>query len=380
MNKWIFSMMVITLMVIMTWAPFSFGAVSPEEAAQLGTTLTGVGAEKAGNKDGAIPPYTGGLTKSPANYQPGSGVYTDPFPSERPLLSINAQNMAQYADKLTEGTKALMKKFSSFHIDVYKTHRTVAFPEFVIKNTAKNAVKAMTYSGGLSIKEARAGYPFPIPKDGFEAMWNHLLRYSGRAWADKYSVWNVDMNGKARMAQDTILQSECAYYDEDLTRYDADTYWKARWVFLGPPRLIGEAGMLIDPLNMYEKGRVAYQYLPGQRRVKLAPEIGFDTPVSYQMGAITYDDQRMFCGSMERFNMKLIGKKHMYVPYNSYNVTFTPPDKLFGPKHINPDVVRWELHRVWVVEGALKPGKRHIYRKRRFYLDEDQGKFILHRK
>jgi hypothetical protein len=38
---------------------------------------------------------------------------------------------------------------------------------------------------------------------------------------------------------------------------------------------------------------------------------------------------------------------------------------------MNPDFVRWELHRVWVVEATLRPGKRHVYTKRTFYLDED---------
>ena len=63
----------------------------------------------------------------------------------------------------------------------------------------------------------------------------------------------------------------------------------------------------------------------------------------------------------------------MYVPYNSYKLS----DKslkykdIIQPKSINPDYVRYELHRVWVVEGTLKPGQRHVYGKRTFYLDED---------
>ena len=44
-------------------------AVSPDEAAQLGKTLTPTGAEKAGNKDGTIPEWTGGLTTPPAGLQ-----------------------------------------------------------------------------------------------------------------------------------------------------------------------------------------------------------------------------------------------------------------------------------------------------------------------
>jgi hypothetical protein len=219
--------MAVVAVFLSAWAPFTFGAVTPEEAAKLGTTLTGVGAEMAGNKDGSIPAYTGGLTKPPANYQPGSGSRPDPFASEKPLFSVNAQNMNQYADKLTEGTMALMKKYPTFRIDVYKTHRTVAYPDYVIKNTAINAVKAVTYNGGLSVKDAHGGIPFPIPKNGYEAMWNHLLRYIGRAFDTVYSGYLVDRNGKAICTQNIYSWEEFPYYDEDANREDSAFFWKA---------------------------------------------------------------------------------------------------------------------------------------------------------
>ena len=372
MKIWKFSLLVTALMLVMIWAPFTFGAVSPEEAAKLGTTLTPFGAEMAGNKDGTIPPYTGGLTKPPASYKMGSGVYTDPFAGEKPLFSINAQNMAQYADKLTEGTKALMKKFPTYRIDVYKTHRTVAYPEYVLKNTAKNAVKTKTYNGGLSVKDAHAGIPFPIPKDGFETMWNHQVRFLGRSTEKNSSFWYMDSSGRLIFTSRIIQFEEYPYYDEDQTKSDAHVYYKNRSFWTAPARKAGEAAIVIDPLNMYEKGRIAYQYLPGQRRVKLAPEIGFDTPDSQGGGNSTWDENYIFNGSMERYDWKLVGKKEIYIPYNDYRACYTvKKEELFGTKHLNPDVVRWELHRMWIVEATLKPGKRHIYPKRTFYLDED---------
>jgi hypothetical protein len=365
-------MVAMAVMLVMTWASFAFGAASPEEAAKLGTTLTGLGAEKAGNKDGTIPAYTGGLTKPPAGFKSGSGKYDDPFAGEKPLFSINAQNMAQYADKLTEGTKFLMKKFPGYRIDIYKTHRTAAVPEYIIVNTAKNAVKATTTNGGLTLKGAHAGTPFPIPKDGYEAMWNHLTRYTGRALEEDVSCWIVDNQGKLYNTSFYFWWEEVPYYDEDTTRSDADLIEKWRCVWSGPARRIGEGALLFDSINPYEKGRIAYQYLPGQRRVKLAPEFAFDTPNFGTSGVSTFDEVNIFNGSMERYNMKLIGKREIYIPYNTYKMSYqVKPEELFGPKYFNPDLVRWELHRVWVVEGTLKPGKRHKYHRRTIYLDED---------
>ncbi len=116
----------------------ALAAVSADEAKQLGTSLTAVGAEKAGNKDGTIPEYTGGI-KAPAGFQPGTTVRPDPFESEKPRLVITGKDMAAQADKLTEGTKELLKRYPTMRVDVYPTHRTVAVPQRVLDNTAKNA-------------------------------------------------------------------------------------------------------------------------------------------------------------------------------------------------------------------------------------------------
>lgn len=371
--KKLIAVVALSAMLVMSYEGFVIGAVSPEEAKNLGTTLTLIGAERAGNSDGTIPEYTGGLTKPPADYKSGSGIRPDPFVAEKPLFSINSQNMGQYVDKLTAGAIALIKKYPEYRMDIYKSHRTVAYPEYVLENTVKNAVRASTYNDGLSIRGARAGIPFPIPKNGYETMWNHLLRYNGRAYEYKMQGWLVDSNGKPTLAVEGHMWHELPYYDNDTKRYDADLYWKFRWLYTGPPRSAGEDLFVFDPINIGEKGRICWQYLPGQRRVKLAPEIAFDTPNAGTAGANTYDDYYLFNGSMERYNFKLIGKKEIYVPYNAYRAVYmTKSEKeLLGPKFVNPDVVRWELHRVWVVEATLKPGKRHIYKKRVFYLDED---------
>jgi hypothetical protein len=345
-------------------------AVSADEAKALGTTLTPIGAEKAANKDGTIPAYTGGMTTPPAGFKAGDGIRPNPFAAEKPKFAIDAKNMAQHADKLTEGTKAMLQKYPSFRVDVYPTQRSVAFPKFVADNTVKNATKAKTTNDGRSMEGAHAGFPFPIPKTGNEAMWNHLVRYNGAAYESKYRNLNVDANGRAALATEGNSVQEYPFWDN--ARASAETYWRLKLTYTAPARRAGEALLLVDPLDIGTKDRRAWSYLPGQRRVKVAPDLSHDTPNPGTAGANTFDDIFIFNGSMERFDLKLVGKKEIYVPYNAYAAVYqSKQDELLKPNHLNPDLVRWELHRVWVVEATLKEGKRHVYSKRTFYLDED---------
>ncbi|MCB1886446.1 MAG: DUF1329 domain-containing protein [Rhodocyclaceae bacterium] len=344
--------------------------VSADEAKQLGTTLTAIGAEKAANKDGTIPAYAGGLTTAPAGFKPGDGIRPNPYADEKPRLSIDAKNMAQYADKLTEGAKALLQKYPSFRLDVYPTHRSVAFPKFVTDNTAKCAVSAKTNNDGRSMEGCHAGFPFPIPKTGYEAMWNHLVRFNGQAYQSKYRNLNVDASGRVTLATEGNSVQEYPFWDA--SKDSADTYWRIKLMYTGPARRAGEGLLIVDPLDVSAKDRRAWMYLPGQRRVKVAPDLSHDTPNPGTAGGNTFDDVFIFNGSMDRFDFKLVGKKEMIVPYNDYAAVYeTKQDELLKPNHMNPDLVRWELHRVWVVEATLRDGKRHVYGKRVFYLDED---------
>jgi len=345
-------------------------AVTADEARALGTTLTPIGAEKAANKDGTIPAYTGGLTTPPAGFKPGDGIRPNPFASEKPRFAIDAKNMARYQGSLTEGAKALMQKYPTFRIDVYPTHRTVAFPKYVLDNTEKNATRAKATNEGRSMEGAHAGFPFPIPKTGNEAMWNHLVRFNGPAYEAKYRNLNVDANGHVALATEGNSVQEYPFWDN--AKADADTYWRLKLTYTAPARRAGEALLIIDPLDTGNKDRRAWAYLPGQRRVKVAPDLSHDTPNPGTAGATTFDDTFIFNGSMERYNFKLVGKKEIYVPYNDYQAVYgSKQDDLLKPSHLNPDLVRWELHRVWVVDATLKEGKRHVYSKRTFYLDED---------
>ena len=356
--------------VASTVSGIACAGVTAEEAKNLGGSLTAVGAEKAASKDGAIPAYTGGLNTAPAGYKAGDGIRPDPFAADKPLFSIDGKNVDKYAGKLTEGTKALMKKYPEYRVDVYPTHRSAAFPKFVEENTGKCAVSAKTTNGGRSMDGCQAGFPFPIPKSGFEAMWNHLVRFNGVAYSVKYRNWNVDASGRPALSTEGTIVQESPYWDKD--KAGSGIYYKQKISYTGPARRAGEAMMIIDPLDYADKDRRAWLYLPGQRRVKVAPDLGHDTPNPGAAGSTTFDEVFLFNGSMDRFDFKLVGKREIYVPYNAYKMAYhSTAEQLLKPKFLNPDLVRWEQHRVWVVEATLREGKRHIYSKRTFYLDED---------
>jgi hypothetical protein len=352
----------------------SWAAVSADEARQLGTTLTPTGAEKAGNKDGTIPEWTGGLTTVPPAFQKGSTKRVDPFANDKPRLVITGKDVAANADKLTEGTKELLKRHPTMRVDVYPTHRPVYFPARIVDNTKKNATGAKIIDDGLGTENVMPGYPFPIPKSGYEVMWNHLMNYRGLGFTAKFDSWNVDATGRPTLS--STGEASYAWPNVDAKKTgvlkETDPFWYVKFQYLAPARRNGEAMLIWDSANPLKQGRRAWLYLPGQRRVRLAPDIAYDTPNPGSAGATTYDDSSVFNGAMDRFDFKLVGKKEMIVPYGNYRLTYgSKAAEVTTPAHVNPDVVRWELHRVWVVEATLKPGKRHIYGKRVFYVDED---------
>lgn len=363
----------LTTSLVLAFAGHAQAAVSIAEAAKLGTELTLVGAEKAGNADGSIPAYEGGLTSPPASYKPGENMRPDPFVDEKPLLVIDGKNVDQYKGQLTAVTAELARRHPGFRIEVYPTHRTASLPQGVLDNTLKNATTAQATEGGNAIENALPGIPFPIPQSGAEAMWNHQLRYQGVNIAVKFDNWYVDSSGRASLSTTGDCWINFAAYDDLSKPLQAkDAYYQFMIKYTGPARRAGEAILVRDAVNPLVQPRRAWQYLPGVRRVKLAPTLAYDTPNPGSAGAATYDDAFVFLGALDRYDWKLVGKQEMIVPYNTYRVTYNADlEKLLTPNHLEPSSVRWEKHRVWVVEATLKEGARHIYHKRRFYLDED---------
>lgn len=366
----------VSLVLGLTLASTAMAAVSPEQANKLKGELTPMGSEKAGNKSGTIPAWDGGYTKVPAGYKEGD-PRPDPFAGEKPTVSISAKNMAQYADQLTDGVKALMKKYPTYRIDVYPTHRSAAMPQWAYDNTFKNATRCKTTDGGLSLENCYGGIPFPIPKTGYELMWNHMLAWKGQASSMLFRLFVATADGKPTMASDGLNEVQSPYWFKDgsLEKFNGD-YTNLMLITYGPPFKAGESILLRDSVN-FNKGRQAWQYLVGQRRTRKAPTLGYDTPDSVASGAFYFDEAFGFSGALDRYQWKIIGKKEFYIPYNTNRTWLAKATDLLGPQHLNPDYVRWELHRVWEVEASVAPDKRHAVPKRRYYLDEDTYNVVL---
>jgi hypothetical protein len=350
-----------------------------QDAQQLKTTLNPLGGEKAGNKDGSIPAWTGGLTTPTPGFKNG-GKRPDPFANEKPLFSINSKNMDQYADKLTDGTKAMLKKYpDTYRIDVYQTHRTAAAPQWVYDNTFKNATRAkiVTTGSGPTPSGAYAGIPFPMPKSGIEVMWNHELRWRGVDWYLDVHQYLGTADGRLVLSTDGQAEQTMPYYYKDVPPEKwTGEYWFIHLVNAGPPIRAGE--QVVGRENVDHDKTQSWVYLTGQRRVRKLPLPCCDTPTPATAGVMSFDELEVWSGRMDRFDWKLLGKQEIYIPYNSNrSLTPTKDSALLMKHHLNPDHVRWELHRVWVVEATLKPGQRHQAAKSRYYVDEDSWIAVL---
>lgn len=349
--------------------------VSADEAAKLGDTLTPLGAEKAGNADDSIPSWEGGITTPPAGFEPG-GFHIDPFPEDKPLFEITGANYQEYADFLSDGQKKMFATYpDTYRMPVYQTRRTASNPQEAYDATKANATRAELLEGGNGIKGAAIGIPFPIPQNGLEAIWNHVLRYRGEAVARFGGQAAVTASGDYNVIgfdeELLINYSKPGVTPEQLVEDNILFMFKQK--VTKPARLAGTALLVHETVDQIKQPRKAWTYNTGQRRVRLAPNIAYDTPGTAADGLRTTDDFDMFNGSPNRYNWELKGKQELYIAYNNYalhsdKVSYAD---ILTPNHVNPDLTRFEKHRVWVVEATLKEEFRHVYQKRVFYIDED---------
>ena len=342
--------------------------LSDADAARLGADLTPVGAEKAGNKDGSIPAWSGGLCDAPAGWNAAKG-YTDPFAAEKPKFVITKANAAQYKDKLSPGTLALLNKYDNFKMPVYETHRTACYPQSVY-DTAKSQGTKIDLAGFGIANRGNSTIPFPVPKSGIEALWNHPMRYLGGGISRDFDSLPVRASGDFFK----VGSHEFRIFNQNLDQPQDNLLLAFMAYFLSPATLEGTVFLVHEPVDQVKQQRAAWIYNAGQRRVRRAPDLAYDNVNDGTEGMRVTDQFDAWNGAPDRYDWKLVGKQEIYIPYNDYKLvdkSLKYAKDIVRKNTVNSDLMRYELHRVWVVEGNLKSGSKHIYGKRVFYLDED---------
>ena len=352
--------------------------IPAEEIARLGAELTPLGGERAGNAAGTIPEWAGGITEPPAGYSVGEH-HRDPYAADEPLFVIDAGNLDEHRDRLAIGHQRLLETYPSFNMQVYPTRRSASVPQRIYDATRDIAATAKLVDDGNGVGDAVIGIPFPIPANGLEVIWNHLLRYRGESVACTVGQAAVTRGGDFTLVKQS-LEIELRYSLPDMTLDElGNTMILFKQETLAPARLAGDIVLVHETMNQFREPRNAWTYNPGQRRVRRAPNIAYDNPGTSADGLRTADQLDMFNGAVDRYDWELVGKRELYVPYNSYrlhsgDLAFTD---ILHPLHVNPELLRYELHRVWVVEATLKEGATHIYKRRTLYVDEDSWQIMV---
>ncbi len=343
-------------------------SVTTTAAAALRGPLTPVGAERAGDPSGAIPAWTGGIVSAARATEAAAA-----FAAERPLFSITAANVQHYAASLPEGAKALFARYPDYRMDIYPTHRTASLPQPVYDAIARNAVSAHPVAQGCryGLADASGGIPYPIPDDGCEVVWNHLLAYWGPARNARLQTYVVFGAGDIEKTSDRLEIADFPYYEAGLVPSAVGPYYFDRREMLTYPADRAGSGYISrQPLDSGATRFASWEYLPGARRVRKSPSLSYDTPDPDASGLESYDDYYIFSGGLDHYDFTLQGKRDLFIPYNNH-VHDLPSTRLLGPNHVDPSSIRYELHRVWVVDARLARGQHDIVPHRRLYIDED---------
>lgn len=356
--------------------------VSQEIADKLGgPEYTPMGSERAGNADGTIPEWTGGLSKSIPGYQPRS-FHPDPFADDKILFTITPENVDQYKDKLGVGQIAMFEKYSDYKMNVYPTRRSVAYPQFVYDAFKHNALNAEIVPdegrpggkpNGYSPSGAKIASPFPFPNDGREIILNHTFRHSGKGLRRYANQLVVAEDGSYVLAE-LLGESSNIYSREEITVEEMESANVRGYGFqfaLAPARIAG--GVVIGETPYSPSYTKAWSYNPGQRRVRRAPQIAYDNPGTGSDGLRFTDMLSGWLGSIDRYAWDSQGKVEQYIPYNCYTLHSDKIkyDDIVRKGHINMDLPRYELHRTWKVEATINPGTSHAFTRRTLYFDED---------
>lgn len=347
--------------------------------AQSEPQLTVMGAEQAGNEAQSIPPWTGGITQAPPGYEVGK-THPNPFPEDEVLFTIDFGNMAEFADQLSSGHKAMMEKHpNTYKLKIYPSRRSASHPQRILEHTQKYAPQARIVDNGAGIEGIVQGIPFPQPANGRQAIWNSLVSFKGGSVKRYVNSAAPTDKGKYQLSvvlQEIMFPRQVA--DAALENFDGILARGINYV-KAPSKAAGVMLLFHNNLNSVEQERKAWAYAPQKRRVKRAPGVDGNTPAAASNGIHLIDQNGMFSGKITNFTWQLSGKKEMYVPYNAYPLhsDAITPDDIIKPGHMNQQLGRYELHRVWVVEATRKEGIDHPHRRRVYYIDEDSWRILV---
>lgn len=368
-----FSQAVIALAVLGTLSNASYPATQAD-ADRLGNDLTPVGAEKSASKDNAIPAFTG-PSKPTGDWSYGK-VREDfwKYKDEKATFIIDASNVDKYANNLSAGQIALIKQVKGYTMPVYPTHRECSVPDFVAQNTKDGILKSSIAKDGWSLENATLpGVPFPVPTTGIQVMWNWMMRYQGVGveWPDGYTY----VSPRPGAAPIIVRWNQQTYYPwaKKGQHTPEDEQGLHTGIFYGYSEPAALAGQGIVQRYYYKKDTDSFYYFTGQRRVRRLPAYAYDAPAIGYDNQYPYDMNYVFTGNPDRFDWKLVGKKEIYIPYNElamqrFNSKLSDATQ---PDLVNPALRRYELHRVWEIQGTVKAGFRHTTPTKTLYVDED---------
>lgn len=350
----------------------AMASVSPQEAAKLKTTLTPFGAEKAGNATGEIPAWTGGMRTNPAD---AHSTYVPSFyAGEKPVLKIDSGNADKYAARLSPSLMYMLKNFTGFYMNIYPTHRDAAAPQAIYDNMYQNALHATMVDHRPA--DSFGGPAFPIPQTGEQVIWNKNWEWESYASQQGETTYIVPYD------RAPILSSsfKVVFRFDGFIPTPPDDWngliYKSVLSYYAPPARAGEQLIAWDE-GSHKGERRIWQYLVGQHRLRKAPNIAYDGTFPDCAGFAGTDELEVFSGDTDRYTMTLVGKKEMYVPYDNNDMSGERHGEVLGPRFLNPEHVRFELHRVWVVEFTLAPGARHTIPHRTLYSDEDTWSTVM---
>ncbi|WP_328185232.1 DUF1329 domain-containing protein [Marinobacter sp. OP 3.4] len=357
-------------------------AVSQAQANRLGNSLTPTGAVRAGNSEGTIPRWNGEAIDIPDAYEGTGDHHIDPYPEDQPRYVVTVDNLEDYRNVVPDGAAAMLEAYpDTFRMRVFPTRRNHTVPEHVAENTRDNATSASLVDGGNGVQDAFGGHPFPIlhgssEEKAMQAMWNHITRWRGR-YTEREFAEVVVVQGQFRpitMRQEVFFnwnrEGGSAETLDNIINYYLSTV-------LAPEQYAGGGILVHETLDQVKEPRKAWGFSAGE--VRRAPSLAYDAPIASSGNLRTVDDTDVFNGALDRYNWEYQGLHEKLIPYNNYDLSSDrySYDEVLGDHHLNPDLTRWELHRVHVVEATLREDARHLYHKRVFYIDEDSWNIAL---